>query len=195
MVLPIFSYGQAVLRTVADPVSAETIPASLIADMWDTLYGAAGCGLAAPQVGASLQLFLVDSKVLYEQMHPESRLVYFEDNSWIKAVFINAVITAYSERRWISEEACLSIPGLQYSVERPWSVTIEYRDEYFQPHKRTFSGITARMILHEYEHTNGVLYIDHLPLRKQQRLAGKLDRISRGRIRADYPMSFVYDNK
>jgi peptide deformylase len=195
MVLPIFSYGHPALRAACEPILLETIPAGLIADMWDTLYGAAGCGLAAPQVGESLQLFLVDSKVLYSQMHPESRLVYFEDNSGIKAVFINAVITAYSERRWISEEACLSIPGLQYSVERPWSITIEYRDEYFQPHKRIFSGITARMILHEYEHTNGVLYLDHLPQRKQRRIAGKLDRISSGRVKVAYPMQFISESK
>ncbi|MCG2613581.1 peptide deformylase [Terrimonas sp. NA20] len=195
MVLPIYSYGHEILRTVCEPLTPETIPAALISDMWDTLYGAAGCGLAAPQVGESVQLFLVDSKLLYNQMNPESRAVYFEDNIGIKAVFINAVITAYSERRWVSEEACLSIPGLQYGIERPWSITIEYRDEYFQPHKRTFSGITARMILHEFEHTNGVLYLDHLPQRKQKRIAGKLDRISRGRVKADYPMSFTNDSR
>jgi peptide deformylase len=195
MVLPILSYGHPVLRTLCNPVEQEAVPAALIADMWDTLYGAAGCGLAAPQVGEALQLFLVDSKLVYNQMDPESRTVYFDDNIGIKAVFINAVITAVSERRWISDEACLSIPGLQYGAERPWSITIEYLDEYFQPHKRTFSGITARMILHEYEHTKGILFLDHLPDRKQRRISGKLDRISKGRVTVSYPMLFLSEKK
>ncbi|MBO9659360.1 MAG: peptide deformylase [Chitinophagaceae bacterium] len=195
MVLPILSYGHSLLRTVCDPLEAGMVPMGLIEDMWDTLYGAAGCGLAAPQIGKSWQLFLVDSKIVYDQMNPESRVVYFEDNIGVKAVFVNAVITAVSERRWISDEACLSIPGLQYSAERPWSITVEYRDEYFQPHKRTFSGITARMILHEYEHTKGILFVDHLPERKQRRIAGKLDKISRGRVKVSYPMSFVDGKK
>ena len=195
MVLPILSYGHSLLRTLCNPLEAGTVPTGLIADMWDTLYGAAGCGLAAPQIGEPLQLFLVDSKMVYNQMDPESRTVYFEDSIGIKAVFVNAVITAVSERRWISNEACLSIPGLQYGAERPWSITIEYRDEYFQPHKRTFSGITARMILHEYEHTKGILFLDHLPERKQKWISGKLERISKGRVKVSYPMLFLNGKK
>ena len=155
------------------------------------MNNAAGCGLAAPQIGQALQLFIVDSKLLFTQMNPESRTVYFEDNNGIHEVFINAVITAVSERRWLSEEACLSIPGLQYQAERPWSITVEYLDEHFTPHKRTFSGITARMIQHEYEHTKGVLYLDHLPTQKQKRLGRKLEKIRSGRVSVSYPMQFA----
>ena len=191
MVLPILSYGHPVLHQVCDEIPGDYPVEGLIADMWATLYGAGGCGLAASQIGIPVKLFLVDSKLVFQQMNPESRLVYFEDNNGIRDVFINARITACSERCWISEEACLSIPGLQYGTERPWSITIEYLDEFFKPHKRTFSGITARMIQHEYEHTRGILYLDHLKPSKRRSLASRLKKISRGQVKADYPMQFV----
>lgn len=190
MVLPILSYGHPVLRQKCEEITNGYPLEGLVGDMWETLYGAEGCGLAAPQIGKAIQLFLVDSKLVFNQMNPESRLVYFEDNHGVKEVFINAAITAASERRWISDEACLSIPGLQYSTERPWSITVEYVDEFFKPHKRTFSGITARMILHEYEHTQGVLYIDHLKSSKNRRLNGKLEKIRKGLVKPAYPMHF-----
>lgn len=191
MVLPILSYGHPVLRQVCEEIRSDYPLESLIHDMWVTLYGAEGCGLAASQIGRPVKLFLVDSKLVFHQMDPESRPVYFEDNNGIKEVFINAVITASSERRWTSEEACLSIPGLQYGAERPWSITIEYLDEFFKPHKRTFSGITARMIQHEYEHTQGILYLDHLKPSKRKSLKNKLEKISRGQVKVSYPMQFV----
>lgn len=191
MVLPILSYGHAMLRQVCDDISSDYLLEDLIHNMWVTLYGAEGCGLAASQIGRPVKLFLVDSKLVFHQMDPESRLVYFEDNNGVKEVFINATITASSERCWTSEEACLSIPGLQYGTERPWSITIEYVDEFFKPHKRTFSGITARMIQHEYEHTQGILYLDHLKASKRKSLAGKLEKISRGLVKVNYPMQFV----
>ena len=190
MVLPVLSYGHPVLRQKCDLITSDYPLDGLIADMWETLYGAEGCGLAAPQIGQPIQLFLVDSKLIFDQMHPDSRLVYFEDNNGIRQVFINAVVTAVSERKWLSEEACLSIPGLQYSTERPWSITVEYVDGFFKPHKRTFSGITARMILHEYEHTQGVLYIDHLKPSRQARLNSKLQKIRKGLVKSPYPMQF-----
>lgn len=191
MILPILSYGHEMLRRKCDDVTPGHPVEQLITDMWETLYNAAGCGLAAPQIGEPVNLFLVDSKLIFQQMNPESRLVYFEDNNGIKEVFINARIVATSERKWESAEACLSIPGLQYDAERSWSITIEYLDEYFKPHKRTISGITARMILHEYEHTRGILYLDHLPMRRQRRLSSKLDKISKGKVNVPYPMNFA----
>jgi peptide deformylase len=190
MVLPILSYGHPILRQKCDEIASDYALAGLINDMWETLYGAEGCGLAAPQIGKPIQLFLVDSKLIFNQMNPESRLVYFEDNNGIREVFINATVTASSERQWISDEACLSIPGLQYSTERPWSITIEYLDEFFKRHKQTFSGITARMILHEYEHTRGVLYIDHLKSSRHRRLNSKLEKIRKGLVKSTYPMQF-----
>lgn len=191
MILPILSYGHEILRRKCEDITPGYPLQPLIPDMWETLYNAAGCGLAAPQVNVAINLFLVDSKLIHQQMNPESRLVYFEDNNGIKEAFINARITAASERKWGSAEACLSIPGLQYEPERPWSITVEYQDEHFKSHKRTFSGITARMILHEYEHTQGILYVDHLPLKKQKRLGSKLDKISRGKVKVSYPMDFA----
>jgi|SRR6218665_604526 len=191
MILPILVYGHDMLRRKCDDIAEDYPLEPLVTNMWETLYNAAGCGLAAPQIGEPVNLFLVDSKLIFNHMDPESRLVYFEDNNGVKEVFINTRIIASSERKWESAEACLSIPGLQYEAERPWSVTIEYLDKYFKPNRRTISGITARMILHEYEHTQGILYLDHLPVRRQKRLSGKLDKISKGKVNAPYPMSFA----
>lgn len=191
MILNILSYGHAILRQKCDDIKEGYELQPLLEKMWATMYNAAGCGLAAPQIGEPVNLFLVDSKLVFDHMNPESRTVYFQDNNGIKEVFINARIVASSERRWVSPEACLSIPGLQFEPERPWSITIEYQDEDFRFHKRTFSGVTARMIQHEYEHTQGVLYLDHLPEKKQKRLAGKLEKISKGKVKVSYPMSFA----
>lgn len=192
MKLPIMAYGQSVLRKKG----VEITPGypdlqTLIDDMWETLYVADGCGLAAPQVNHPVRLFIVDSLETYLKMEEEDRKEFFDGDQGIKETFINAKILEYSDDYWIEEEGCLSIPGLSEDVERPWSITIEYLDRNFLEQKKTFSGTTARMIQHEYDHTDGKLYLDHVrPIRKKL-LKGKLQKITDGDVRVNYAMKFI----
>jgi len=170
MILPIVAYGASVLRKPGVDVD-EDYPGlqELIANMWDTLYNANGCGLAAPQVNVPIRLFLVDSIITYQSMTDEARAEYFGEDNGIKQVFINPKIVAKStDKLWTDDEGCLSIPGLSGMVERPWEISIVYRDQEFKEQQCTFSGITARMIQHEYDHVQGKLYLDYLsPLKRQ----------------------------
>jgi len=193
MILPILSYGHAILRKPGHDVSPD-YPGldALITDMWETLYNARGCGLAAPQVNHSLRLFMVDSKTTFDALKPESRGYYFgKDDSGIKETFINATIIGESTETWEDEEGCLSIPNLLKPVSRPLRITIEYHDQNFIKFVKTFSGTTARMIQHEYDHTRGVLYLDHLKPLARKLLAGKLKKISTGMLPAKYLMTYI----
>ena len=164
----------------------------LISDMWETLYGARGCGLAAPQIGKAIRLFLVDSKTTYESFNEEDRENYFEStDTGIVETFINAKIISRSEDDWDDEEGCLSIPNMTQSVNRSWRINIEYLDSEFNQHTKTFAGATARMIQHEYDHTEGILYFDYLSPLVKKRIEGKLKKISKGLLPARYPMSYV----
>jgi|SRR5581483_9092945 len=193
MLLPILSYGHSRLREKCNDIDAaypnlET----LITNMWETMYGARGCGLAAPQVNVPIRLFVVDSKATYDNMDEEERKRYFvPEDTGIIETFINAAITHRSPETWVDEEGCLSIPTLAENVERSWSITIEYHDQQFQRQAKTFYGATARMIQHEYDHTEGVLYLDYLKPLTRKLLAGKLEKIAKGKIRAKYPMKHV----
>lgn len=192
MVLPIVLYGAGILQQAAAPVPPDFQGLSaLIADMWDTLYQAKGAGLAAPQVNVPLQLFLVDSTGTYAQLTAEERAQYFEGDTGIRQVFINAAIIQQSGDSWCDEEGCLSIPGITAPVQRPWRITLRYEDENRQPHTRSFSGITARMIQHEYDHTMGVLYLHYLPPLTRQLLKSKLKQIAAGRVKAPYRMRHI----
>jgi len=162
----------------------------IIADMWSTMYAAEGCGLAAPQIGIALRIFVIDSRQAFADMQDESRQVYFDDNKGIHEVFINPVITILSERTWKREEACLSIPGVQGDVTRPWSIRVDSVDEHFQPKTMTVSGLTARMILHEFDHINGVLFIDHLKPFTRRLIKRRLKRIAAGKQSTNYKMVF-----
>lgn len=180
MVLPITHYGNPVLRKECEPITRD-YPGieKLIDNMWDTLSKADGCGLAAPQVNHPICLFIVNSKDLFLEMDNDLRSTYFEENDkGIKEVFINSLIINYNQERiWTADEGCLSIPGMFEPVARPWQITIEYFDRNFEKQVRTFSGQTARIIQHEYDHTLGKLYIDYLnPLRKQL-IRNKLNRL------------------
>lgn len=193
MKLPILAYGHTMLREKCKEID-NSYPNldTLIHNMWETLHGANGCGLAAPQVNLPIRLFLVDSKTTYEHMDDEERTTYFEPgDTGIVETFINARITERSAKTWTDAEGCLSIPKLAEDVERPWSITIEYVDTAFQPQKKTFHGATARMIQHEYDHTEGILYLDYLKPLKRKLLSGKLNKISKGTIKAKYPMKHV----
>ena len=189
MILPIISYGQSILRQKCKGITQHYPDLDkLIDDMWETLYPADGSGLAAPQVNHPINLFIVDSKQMFDRMEPEERIDFFVGDEGIKETFINAKITNYSDDSWIDYEGCLSIPTISEEVKRPWTITIEYLDKDFQKQVKTYSGTTARVIQHEYDHTEGKLYLDHINPLKKKLLVGKLTNISKGHIKTKYKM-------
>jgi peptide deformylase len=190
MILPIVAYGHPVLRKVSEEIGPDYPNLEkLIADMWETMYGSYGVGLAAPQVNRDIRLFLVDSSQIFENMDAEDEDLYPNDKG-IKQVFINAHIVELAGAKWAYNEGCLSIPKIREDILREESVTLEYQDEHFEEHTQTFTGITARVILHEYDHIEGKLFIDYLSPLKRKLLRGKLDDISKGKINVDYRMVF-----
>lgn len=192
MQLPILAYGHPLLRQPCTDIEMNHPGLDkLVADMWHTMQLANGCGLSAPQIGHAIRLFIVDSESTFNKLSPAERLNYFsEGDNGIKETFINARIIEQSATDWEDEEGCLSLPGLSRNVRRPWSITIGYRDLQFQYHKKTFSGATARMIQHEYDHTEGILYIDHLKPLTRKLMASKLAKIAKGEVRARYLLKF-----
>jgi peptide deformylase len=189
MILPIVSYGKSILRQKCKDIdSSYPDLQKLIDDMWETLYPAGGTGLAAPQVNHAIKLFIVDSKEMFNKMDAEDQAEFFEGDQGIQETFINAKIIDESEEYWTEQEGCLSIPTLAEDVDRPWTITIEYFDRDFQKHTKTYSGTTARVIQHEYDHTQGKLYLDYVNPLKRQLLKGKLLKISKGEIKGKYPM-------
>ncbi|OCA77962.1 peptide deformylase [Chryseobacterium contaminans] len=193
MNLPIVAYGNRILKQKCIPINENTQEIQdLIANMWETMENSNGCGLASPQINKSLQLFIVDSQITFENLDTEDQLLYFERNDkGIKETFMNAKIIDPSEERWEDYEGCLSIPGLSQKVERPWGITIEYLDQNFIKQIKSFAGLTARIIQHEYDHTQGVLYIDHLKPLTKKMIESKLKKIVNGNIKAGYPMKFL----
>lgn len=191
MILPIVAYGAPVLRTVANDIDPQYPGlAKLIEDMWETMYASNGVGLAAPQINRPIRLFVVDSTQIFEGMDASERKEY-PDGPGVKQVFINAYIKELNGEEWSYNEGCLSIPKIREDVFREEEVVIEFEDENFQTHTRTYNGITARVILHEYDHIEGKLFIDHLKPLKRRLLRGKLDDISKGKVKVDYKMTFV----
>lgn len=190
MILSIVAYGHPVLRKVARDISAD-YPGldKLIEDMWETMYASNGVGLAAPQINRDIRLFVVDTAQMFDNMDEEEKAEYPGD-SGLKAVFINAHIVELSGDKWSYNEGCLSIPKIREDVNREESVTLDYFDEQFQPQQKTFTGLTARVILHEYDHIDGKLFIDHLSPLKRKLMKGKLTDISKGKVRVDYKMTF-----
>lgn len=192
MVLPIISYGHTVLRQKCSVVTPDYPDLNILIDnMWETLYPADGTGLAAPQVNHSLKLFIVDTKESYDRMEQEDRFEFFDGDCGIQETFINAKIVEETDDYWIESEGCLSIPSLSEEVERPWGITIEYYDRNFKKHKRSFQGITARVIQHEFDHTEGKLYLDYVKPLKRKLLNGKLTKISKGLINTKYKMKYM----
>jgi peptide deformylase len=182
MILPIFAYGQPVLKKEAVPIDPDYPElAGLIENMWETMYNANGVGLAAPQVGLAIRLFIVDTAQVMEEG---------KEAEGIKKVFINAEILEEEGEPWIYEEGCLSIPHINGDVERLPEVRIHYLDENFEAHEETFSGINARVIQHEYDHIEGILFLDHLKPLKRKLIKRKLDNIRKGKIEVDYRMKF-----
>lgn len=191
MILPIVAYGAPVLRKVAQDIASDYPDLQkLIASMWETMYASSGVGLAAPQIGRDIRLFVVDSAQIFENQDEDEKGTH-PDEPGIHKVFINARITAYEGDEWSYNEGCLSIPKIREDVMRPQTITMQYMDEQFKTHTETFSGITARVIQHEYDHIEGKLFIDYLKPLKKKMLQGKLNDISKGKVKVDYKMSFA----
>jgi peptide deformylase len=190
MILPIVAYGSPILRKVCDDLD-QTYPGleTLIADMWETMYNSNGVGLAAPQVNKDIRLFVMDSEQIFLNQEEDEKGEY-PDEPGYKGVFINAHITELEGDEWSYNEGCLSIPKIREDVYRREKVTLEFVDEHFEPHTMTFNGITARVILHEYDHIEGKLFIDYLKPLKRKLMKRKLDDISKGNIKVDYRMVF-----
>lgn len=192
MILPIVAFGHPILRKVAEDITPD-FPGldKLIEDMWETMYGSNGVGLAAPQINRSIRLFVVDSAQIFANMDEDERQEEdYPDAPGIKQVFINAHIVEEAGDDWAYNEGCLSIPKIREDVYRAEEVTLEYMDEKFQKHRKTFDGVTGRIILHEYDHIDGKLFIDHISPLKRKLYKRKLDDISKGAIRVDYKMLF-----
>jgi peptide deformylase len=192
MVLPIVAYGHPVLRKVATDID-PSYPGlqKLVEDMWETMYNSNGVGLAAPQVARDIRLFVIDSAQIFTNMDDQERAEStYPDASGAKQVFINAHIVEEGGNDWAYNEGCLSIPKIREDISRAEEVTLEFYDENFAKQTRTYNGITGRIILHEYDHIDGKLFIDHLSPLKRKLLKRKLDDISKGAIQVDYKMSF-----
>lgn len=189
MILPITAYGDPVLRKKAKEISADYPDLKeLISNMWETMYGAYGVGLAAPQVGLPIRIFLVDTSPFAEDedLSDEER----KELTGLKKVFINAKITEETGDEWAFNEGCLSIPDIREDVFRKPDITIEYFDEDFNRHTERFTGLAARVIQHEYDHIEGILFTDKLSSLKKRLIKGKLSNISKGKINVDYRMRF-----
>lgn len=179
MIYPIVIYGHPVLKRVAPDISKEEYPhiKQIVNDMFDTMEVSHGVGLAAPQIGLSARIFVVNGNPLKED-YPEM------EN--FRKVFINAHITEYWGEEEIIEEGCLSIPGMHEDVSRKSNIRIEYLDEDWNFHTDVFSGYTARVIQHEYDHLDGILYVDRVSQLRKRLIKGKLNGIIKGNFDADY---------
>lgn len=189
MILSIVAYGDPVLRKKCKEIP-EDYPKlkELIDNMWDTMYNAYGVGLAAPQVGVPIRLFMIDPSPFAED--PELEEQEREQLNNLKKVFINPKIVEEEGDEWVFNEGCLSIPEIREDVFRKPVITIEYVDEDFKAHRETYSGLAARVIQHEYDHIEGILFTDKLSSLKKRLLKGKLANISKGKIKIDYKMRF-----
>jgi len=180
MVFPIVAYGDPVLKKQAQDIEKDELDVQqLAADMFETMYNASGIGLAAPQIGKSLRMFIADAAPLEDE----------EIGDW-KQVFINPEIIEEAGDDWVFEEGCLSIPTIREDVIRPEKLKIHYFDENWNEHTEEFDGMQARIIQHEYDHIEGILFTDHLSAFKKRLLKSKLTNISKGIVKVDYRMSF-----
>tara|TARA_Y100000385_G_scaffold291348_1_gene368808 strand:+ start:10201 stop:10755 length:555 start_codon:yes stop_codon:yes gene_type:complete len=184
MILPIVAFGNNVLKKRAEDISEgfEELK-ELISNMWETMYGAQGVGLAAPQIGRSIRLFLVDTVQTQEEG---------EEGQGIKQVFINPIILSEEGKYWSYEEGCLSIPHIRGDVDRQEIVRIRYKDENFKIKEEEYDGINARVIQHEYDHLEGILFTDKMKPLKKRLIKRKLESIKRGAIEVDYKMKFKF---
>lgn len=176
MIYPIVMYGDPVLRKRAKDIEKGKDVKELVADMFETMHEAHGIGLAAPQIGKGIRLFVVDGTTLDEEPNLKD----------FKKVFVNPKMLNEQGEPWAFEEGCLSIPNIREEVERPEKISIKYFDEDWNAHEEEFDGMKARIIQHEYDHIEGKLFIDYLTPLKKQMLKGKLNKISKGDVETEY---------
>ena len=192
MILPIIAYGNPILRKKCNPISENFNGLdSLIQNMWDTMYAANGVGLAAPQIGESVKIFIIDTSPFLNM--DDNEIKDYEVSS-VKQTFINPTILDETGEFWSFEEGCLSIPHIREEVKRKSFIKIEYYDENFNYRKDEFSGIVARVIQHEYDHIQGILFTDKLTSFKKRLLKSKLNNIEKGNVDIDYLMDFYKKN-
>jgi len=190
LIFPIVAYGHPVLRKVAEDITADYPDLQkLIEGMWETMYASAGVGLAAPQINKSVRIFVVDTEQMFANMDEDERKEY-PDAPGIKSVFINAHVVELDGEEWAYNEGCLSIPKIREDIYRKDTITLKYVDENFQSHTKTFTGLSARVIQHEYDHIDGKLFIDYLSPLKRKLMKGRLTDISKGKVSVDYKMLF-----
>ena len=190
MILPIMAYGLPVLRKECEEIDENTNIKSLVNNMFETMYSSSGVGLAGPQIGKSLRIFVVDASPFAETEEgekPSEKLKILKD---FKKVFVNPIIENEDGDIWPFSEGCLSIPGVREDVERKSIIKVSYYDENWNFFEQSFTGIAARIIQHEYDHIEGVLFTDHLKPLKRRLLRRKLEDISKGKVDADYKMKF-----
>ncbi|MEC7654377.1 MAG: peptide deformylase [Bacteroidota bacterium] len=183
MIKPIVAFGDPVLKAEAEEIEKD-YPGlkKLISDMWETMYEAEGVGLAAPQIGESIRMFVADGSPFGEGEDGDPDCLDF------KRVMINPVIFEFSKETNVMEEGCLSIPGIREEVERPVSIKIEYFDEKWELVEEDLSGIAARIVQHEYDHLDGIMIPDHITPIKRRLLHGKLRDIGLGKVPVGYKM-------
>lgn len=185
MILPIYAYGQSVLKKVAKPIDKDYENLSeLLENMWETMYNAQGIGLAAPQIGLPIRIFLIDTVQLEDGDGTG-------ETNGMKQVFINAQKIEEGGKKWDYEEGCLSIPDIRGDVSRPAQIKLRYQDENFVEHEKVFGGMIARVIQHEYDHIDGILFTELLKPLKKRRVKRRLENIKKGNINPDYRMRFA----
>ena len=194
MILPIVAYGDPVLRKECQEVDAD-YPGlkQLLSDMWETMYAAGGVGLAAPQIGKDIRIFIIDPSPFaqdLDEVEDEEERAELEGLIGLKKTFINPIIVEENGDKWGFEEGCLSIPGIREEVVRKSRLTIEYYNEDFELIEETYDGLAARVIQHEYDHVEGILFTDLLAPLKKRFLQRKLSNISKGNVKANYRMRF-----
>lgn len=197
MILPIVAYGDPVLKKEAEEIEKDFPKLKeLIEDMYETMYEASGVGLAAPQVGKSIRLFIVDGSPFAEEEEDEE-----EDDPKAKGmenfkkVFINPIIEEEKGEEWGFNEGCLSIPKIREEVFRKEQIKISYYDENWKLHEESYDGYSARIIQHEYDHIEGILFTDRISPLKRKLLSKKLQNISKGEVKVDYKMRFPAKKK
>lgn len=190
MILPIVAYGDPILKLVAADVpenSSELV--TLIANMYETMYQAKGVGLAAPQIGQSFRLFIVDGAPFADEEgeEPDPKAMGIDS---FKKVFINPIIEEQTGDEWAFQEGCLSIPKIRENVNRREKIRVTYYDENWLLHEEQFDGYAARIIQHEFDHLEGILFTDKLPPLKRKLIAKRLNNISIGHVETEYKMKF-----
>jgi len=194
MILPIIAYGDPVLRKMSKDIYQDYPKLKeLIENMYETMYNAFGVGLAAPQIGLPIRMFIVDASPFAEdEALTDEEINELKD---FKCTFINAKILEEEGEEWIFSEGCLSIPNIREDVSRKPQIKVQYQDENFETHIKEFSGLLARVIQHEYDHIEGVLFTDLISSFKKRLIKGKLNNISKGKINVDYRMRFPDEKK